>query len=244
MKCAWLLMIAVACGSPKPAEVQPPRQVPVAEAPAFDPPRPALRLPRHFTPTRYTARLAIDPAKPTFEGDIVIDGNLDRRSSVIWLHGKSLDVTSAKASDGTREITVAVKAEGELLELRPAHPLEAGHWTLDLAYRGKIQEDAPDGAFLSKYGTDRYVVTQFEAIAARLVFPCIDEPDRKVPWQLTLDVPKDQVAVSNTLPTGTVAIDATHERIAYAITRPLPSYLVAFSVGPYAVIPAGTAKSA
>ena len=73
-----------------------------------------------------------------------------------------------------------------------------------IAYRGQIQQDAADGAFLSKYGSDRYVVTQFEAIAARLVFPCIDEPDRKVPWQLTLDVPKDQVAVSNTLPTGTV----------------------------------------
>jgi cytosol alanyl aminopeptidase len=247
MKRAWLVVIAIGCGSStsQTPEVsrQPPPPPPEVVAPAFDPPRPTLRLPRHFAPTRYTARLAIDPAKPTFEGNIVIDGNLDRRSSVIWLHGKSLDVTSAKASDGTHEITLAVKAEGELLELRPAHPLDAGHWTLDLAYRGKIQDNAPDGAYLSKYGSDRYIVTQFEATAARLVFPCIDEPDRKVPWQLTLDVPKDQVAVSNTLPTGTVALDATHERIAYAITRPLPSYLVAFSVGPYDVISAGTAKS-
>ncbi len=251
MKRAWIVMIAVGCGSPQVQEVsrQPPPPV-VTEAPAYDPPAPTLRLPRHFTPTRYAARLAIDPAKPTFEGDITIDGNLDRRSSVIWLHGKDLHITSAKATNtsakatnATHEVSLAVTPTRDMLALRPAHPLDAGHWTLSLAYSGKIQDGSADGAFLSKYGSDRYVVTQFEAIAARLVFPCLDEPDRKTPWQLTLDVPKDQVAVSNTLPTSTVDLDAKHVRIAYAVTRPLPSYLVAFSVGPYDIVSAKTARS-
>ena len=47
-------------------------------------------------------------------------------------------------------------------------------------------------------GRDSYVYTQLEALYARRVFPCIDEPDSKVPWQLTIDVPKGNIAVSNT----------------------------------------------
>ena len=48
--------------------------------------------------------------------------------------------------------------------------------------------------------------TQFEAIYARRVFPCVDEPDSKVPWQLTLDVAEglrrgQQHAVDNESPT-------------------------------------------
>ncbi|MEP6863321.1 MAG: M1 family metallopeptidase [Deltaproteobacteria bacterium] len=251
MKRAWLVMVAISCGcgssqAPvQPAPTRPPADnpAPPAEAAAFDPPAPTLRLPRHFTPTRYTARLAVDPALPTFDGAIEIEGNLDRRSAVIWLHAKQLAISSAKASDGTHEVTLAVKAHGDLLELRPSRALDPGRWTLSIAYRGQIQATSPEGAFLAKYGTDAYIATQLEAIAARLVFPCLDEPDRKTPWQLTLDVPKGLVAVSNTMPTGTVALDATHERIAFAATRPLPSYLVAFAVGPFEVLDAGKGKS-
>ena len=115
---------------------------------------------------------------------------------------------------------------------------------MTITYRGSIVVEFSSRArSLSKIGDDPYVITQFEAIAARLVFPCFDEPDFKVPWQLTLDVPKDQVAVSNTMPTGSVALDATHVRIAFAETRPLPSYLIAFAVGPFEIVDAGKSKS-
>ena len=47
-------------------------------------------------------------------------------------------------------------------------------------------------------GADWYVFTQFEALGARRAYPCFDEPDSKVPWQITLEVPHSLVAVSNT----------------------------------------------
>src|SRR3569833_3272172 len=79
-----------------------------ANDPAFDPPAPTLRMPRHFAPTHYTARRAIDPSKPTFAGEVAIDGMLDRRTATIWLHGKHLEVARAVASDGQHEIALAV----------------------------------------------------------------------------------------------------------------------------------------
>jgi alanyl aminopeptidase len=248
-----LCVIGAACASsapppeiPAPQSVAPPASAaPVAVEPVFDPPQPALRLPTHFTPERYAARLAIDPAQPTFTGAIEISGTLDRRSAVIWLHAKQLHIHSATATrDGTRVPLVATARGADLLELRPAEPLPAGHYTLALAYDGAIQPvGAATGAFLSKYGTDRYVTSQFEATAARLVFPCLDEPGIKTPWQLTLDVPRGMVAVSNTPVAHEAPIDASHVRVEFAPTRPLPSYLVAFGVGPFDIVTAAPAAS-
>ena len=50
-------------------------------------------------------------------------------------------------------------------------------------------------AFKQTVADAPYVITQLEAIYARRLFPCFDEPDNKVPWKLTLDIPKQLVAV-------------------------------------------------
>ncbi|HEY1548426.1 MAG TPA: hypothetical protein VGG28_11425, partial [Kofleriaceae bacterium] len=225
MRVLLLACFAAACG---PTETRPIVAAPAAPPattigePSFDPPMPTLRLPRNFTPTKYTARLEIDPSKPDFAGEISIDGTLDRRSSAIWLSGKHLAVQSAHATNGAEQVPIAVTAKGDYLELRPAHALVAGAWQLVMSYRGQIEQNGFDGAFLSKQGSDAYIATQFESTAARLVFPCLDEPDRKTPWQLTLDVPHGQLAVSNTPATSTTALDASHDRVVFAATRPLP----------------------
>ena len=246
------LVLVIACSggaAPPPTKLAPPPQgtppPPPAAEPAYDPPQPTLRLPTHFAPKGYVARLAIDPAVPTFTGSIEITGNLDRRSAVIWLHGKHLHVHAATATRDTTTVDVAVTPRGDdLLELRPATPLPAGRYTLALTYDGTVLPPSADaGAFVVTYGADRYVVTQFEATSARLVFPCVDEPGVKVPWQVTLDVPKGLVAVSNTPVTKESPLDAGHVRVAFAPTRPLPTYLVAFGVGPFDVVAAGHATS-
>ena len=125
MKRAWLRGGGDRLWFDAPSKLPPPPS-PVVVEPAFDPPQPALRLPRHFLPTRYIARLAIDPAQPTFDGEISIEGALDRRAAVIWLHGEHLDIASAKASDGTRDVTLAATVHGDLLELRAAHAARRG----------------------------------------------------------------------------------------------------------------------
>ncbi len=205
---------------------------------------PTLRLPRYFTPTRYVATLAIDPAAPTFHGHIDITGDLAQRAAVIWLHGKHLVIASATVSNGRDQLAATVTARGdELLEVRPAKPLDAGPWTIAITYDGTIVDPGYIGAFRSSIGKDAYVATQFESTAARLVFPCIDEPDRKTVWQLSLDVPANLVAVSNTPIVTRKELGAGQVHVEFAPTRPLPSYLVAFGVGPYDVVDAGKAKS-
>ncbi len=258
----WFVVASIAAASCCPSTPStsvavvpqaPPSAPPPPAEPAIDPPLPTLRLPRDFTPERYTAELAIDPAKPDFTGEIAIDGTLGQRTAVIWLNGKNLEIDKASATPmlkpGIHSKIVmvpkplTVTPHGDYLELRPAEPLGPGRWKLQLTYRGHVVSNGFRGAFVTKYGTDPYVATQFESLGARLVFPCIDEPDRKTPWQLTLDVPKSLVAVSNTPITSTTDIDADHVRVAFDTTQPLPSYLVAFALGPWEIVDAGKAKS-
>jgi len=205
---------------------------------------PALRLPRNFLPAGYAATLAIDPARSGFDGTIAITGNVTERSTLIWLHGRHLTIKRAVASrDGTQTQLTATPHGEELLALRAATPLAAGTWTLTIDYVGEYDELNTAGAFKQTVRGAPYVYTQFEALYARRVFPCLDEPDNKVPWQLTLEVPDQLVAVSNTPAVHEQALGEGKKRVEFAPTRPLPTYLVAFGVGPFDLIDAGKTRS-
>jgi peptidase M1-like protein/ERAP1-like protein len=213
---------------------------PEKAADALAPPQPTLRLPKNFVPTAYTARLVLDPAKAGFAGAIEIAGKVSERSSVIWLHGRHLKVTSATAHGALPDVALEATPHGDdLLELRAKQPLDAGDWKLDLEYTGDYDLVNTAGVFKQVVADQPYVFTQFEALYARRAFPCVDEPDNKVTWHLTLDVPKQLVAVANTLIVAETPVDGGLKRVEFATTKPLPSYLVAFAVGPFEVVDAG-----
>ncbi len=210
----------------------------------LEPPVPALRLPRNFLPASYAATLAIDPARQGFDGTIAITGNVTERSTLIWLHGRHLTIKRAVATRGGTQTPLTATVHGdELLAFRAATPLVAGTWTLTIDYTGEYDELNTAGAFKQTVRDAPYVYTQFEALYARRVFPCLDEPDNKVPWQLTLEVPDSLVAVSNTPAVHEQAIGGGKKRVEFAPTKPLPTYLVAFGVGPFELVDAGQTRS-
>ncbi|HTL35266.1 MAG TPA: M1 family aminopeptidase [Kofleriaceae bacterium] len=248
-----LLAVLVACSAPAAKQLPVAQPVAPAKPAAVDvpvaagdlgPAKPTLRLPKNFVAKGYTASLAIDPAQPSFSGAIQITGDVRERSSVIWLHGKELTIKKATATreGGATIDLVATAHEEELLELRSASPLETGSYTIAIDYTGTFSTIETAGAFVQSVNKSRYVITQFEALFARRVFPCIDEPDSKVPWQLTLDVPAKDVAISNTPIEKESALPDGRRHVEFARTLPLPAYLVAFAVGPFDVVDAGKTK--
>jgi len=241
-------LLFVACGPKPTASVTPASVASTAAPPATTTAEPAtppttVRLPRTFLPTRYTARLAIDPAQDTFRGAVAIAGTLAERTSLIWLHGWKLTIARAVARQGGAEVALTVTPRGEdLLEIRAATPLAPGAWTLELDYAALLDNVNTTGAFKQTVAGQPYVFTQLEAIYARRVFPCVDEPDRKVPWQLTFDIPSALTVVGNTPQVRETPLDAKTKRVELAVSKPLPSYLVAFGVGPFDIVDAGKTR--
>jgi len=130
----------------------------------------------------------------------------------------------------------------DLLELRAKTPLDAGTWVIVIDYTGTYATVDTAGAFVQTVGGARYVLTQLEAIYARRLFPCVDEPDSKVPWQLTLDIPAGNTAVANMPLIKESTLADGHHRMEFDKTPPIPSYLVAFGVGPFEIVDGGKTK--
>lgn len=244
-----LALLLAACGgsSPRPA---PPAGPPppdsaggTATAPAnADATPPSLRLPRTVAPLAYRATLRADPAEEVFSGSVEIDVRMVAPTATIWMHGLALTIEEAVARRGAEQVALTVKQHGEDFLAFTAPRALAGEWTLDIRYRGKQEPSATTGLFRQQDGGDWYAYTQLEAIYARRVFPCFDEPDRKTPWTLTLEVPSALTAISNTRQLDEKPLADGWKRVSFAQSRPLPSYLVAFAIGPFEIALAGTSR--
>lgn len=203
---------------------------------------PALRLPDSVKPLNYAAELTIRPEETSFHGSIDIALEVVKPTSVIWLNARYLTLEQARI-DGTGAPAQAKIIPGgeDFVGLQFDQALAIGGARLHIEYKGEINRKDTSGVFAVKEGVDWYAYTQFEPTRARRAFPSFDEPGFKVPWQLNLVVREDNVAVSNTPITAQTPLPGGMKRIAFAQTKPLPSYLIAFGVGPFEFVDAGTA---
>jgi alanyl aminopeptidase len=203
---------------------------------------PKFRLPAEVVgPIRYRADLTIIPDEETFSGAVEIDLQFARSTSVLWLNSERLIVKDAILTASHEKLTAKVIPEPmDYVGFAFDHPVGPGEATLRVAYQGEINRKDQQGLFQMKDGDRWYVYSQFEAIWARRAFPCFDDPAYKVPWQLTLRVKKDQVALSNTPILSETDTGDGLKAVKFAQTKPLPSYLVALAVGDLELIDAGT----
>jgi len=215
-------------------------QVPItlAAAAAAETAAPALRIPDGSRPTRYALTMTVVPGEAKVSGEITIDVELDRPHPILWLNADDVTVSSASVSGRATEVTV-LSASKQFVGLAFKPPLPVGRHRLKLAFEAEQVRNSTRGVFALKDGADWYAMTQFEAVSARRAFPCFDEPGFKVPWQLTLRVPRALVAVSNTPVTSETDAGDGMKEVRFAETLPLPSYLVAFAVGPWKTMDLG-----
>ena len=164
--------------------------------------------------------------------------NARDRDLVEWLETHVRDVSLS--SQGKTFPGHAVVSGEDFIGLQFASPIQRERRRSGCPDTGTVRTGASEGAFWSEDAGNKYIFTQFESIDARDVFPCFDEPAYKVPWQLTLHVPAQEKAVSNT-PVVSESIEGATKTYVFKETKPLPSYLIAFGVGPFEFVDAGKA---
>ena len=208
---------------------------PTATPGPCDPPGPG-RLPRHVLPRHYDLELHPDLDACTFTGTVGIDAEVVGTCHEVVLNAAELAVTSAALEvDGVRHPLVAtLDGEAERLVLSGVD-LAPGAIRLELAFTGTIN-DRLRGFYRSTLTTDgierTIATTQFQSTDARRAFPCFDEPDLKATFSIALVVASDLLAISNGAETSRSALGDGTDRVVFADTIPLSTYLVAFVVGP------------
>ena len=194
------------------------------------------RLTDAVRPLVYRLDLTVDPAQPRFSGHVEIDARIRKPGRFVDLHGRGLAMNQVIAQVDGRKIagTWTQIDDTGVARLTFAETLPAGPVTFAFDYDAAFGE-GPSGLFRAKVGEDWYAWSQFQSIDARAVFPSFDEPGFKVPFTVTLRTPPGHVAVSNAPETGKTAENGL-EVHRFAATLPLPTYLVALMVGPFAVV--------
>lgn len=209
-----------------------------AAAPAAQPevpPVPAGKLTGQVQPQAYRLDLTIDPTQERFSGKTEIDAVLKSASRTIDLHWRDMAILSVEVLAGGKVLTPSwhQRSETGVGRLTFAEAVPAGPVTFRFAYNAPFQS-APAGLFRVKVADQWYAWTQLESIDGRGVFPSFDEPGFKTPFTVTLRTPPGQMAISNA-PEAGVTHEGGMDVHTFAPTLPLPTYLVAAMVGPFAV---------
>ncbi|MHB8812249.1 MAG: M1 family metallopeptidase [Steroidobacteraceae bacterium] len=207
--------------------------VPSNEAPPLE------MLPRWAVPRSYRLALQGDPAAAGYQGTVTVVIDLKKASNHLWLHGKDLHVTRVTITDARGHAH-----SGRYLEAAPAAGvaridfggvLEPQALTLTIVFNAPFNATL-QGYYKVVFAGRAYAMTQMEPISARFAFPCFDEPGFKVPLTLSLTIPEGDSAVFNTSLASEKKAAAGWKTLTFVPTKPLPTYLYAWAVGPWDIV--------
>jgi len=192
---------------------------------------PDYRLPPGVSPISQSIELQLDPASTDFSGRTSIALRVDQEVSRIGLYQVDLTLERIVLISGDQERELgATDGDWDMSWLADGKPIAPGEYRLDIEYGGSYPTDSL-GMHRVRFEDNDYVFTQFEAMQARRAFPVFDEPSFKIPYQLSIRAPAGLTVISNT-PVEASAESEGWQQVRFMQTRPLPSYLLAYAVGP------------
>ncbi len=199
------------------------------------------RLYKQFVPKTYKLHLSIDENTMTFAGNVTIHGKkAGRPSKRLTFHQNGLRISSAiithhdKAGHVIKDIARINKhSKYDEVRLHTQDTLYPGAYTVEMTFHGTITRNM-DGIYPCLFEVngvqDQLIATQFESHHARQVFPCIDEPEAKAVFELSLETRTGTTVLSNT-PQST---QEERNGILFTSFEPTPlmsTYLLAFVTG-------------
>lgn len=187
------------------------------------------RLTTQFVPEHYQLSLSLQRLERTFDGIVTINGNSLVGNGSVTLHAKELAIESVTIDGKAAEFSM-----GDHDELSIIHPdITAGRHIIAIAFKGQIT-DTMHGLYPCYYehngSKKELLATQFESHHAREVFPCVDEPEAKATFDVTLTTEKDITVLGNMPIVAQEEADGTLVTT-FATTPRMSTYLVAWVAG-------------
>lgn len=199
------------------------------------------RLFEGFQPKNYALHLDPDRQHMKVSGTVVITGTKKGRPSKrLTFHQKELRITSAtitkkdKKGDATIPVSrISHQRSFDEVRLHADELLHGGEYVVTMEFTAKITENM-HGIYPCFYDIDgqkqSLIATQFESHHAREAFPCIDEPEAKATFDLTLLSPVGETVLGNT-PIATQTTKGKKLETTFETTPRMSTYLLAFAYG-------------
>lgn len=194
-----------------------------------------------FQPKNYKIDIRPDREAMQLSGTVIVKGQkTGRPSQRLTFHQHGLKITRAtitkhdKKGDTPIEVTrISHHRSFDEVRLHTDEQLFAGTYTVTLAYEGRITRNM-EGVYPCFFKHDgqekKLIATQFESHHAREAFPCIDEPEAKATFDMTLTSPIGEAAIGNTPVKSQTERDG-HLVTTFETTPKMSTYLAAFVYG-------------
>lgn len=187
------------------------------------------RLVRTFAPEHYDLSITLHRTERTFNGVVAIRGLVAPEAHEIRLHAKDLSIAAA-TFDG-KAATFTMEPNDELC-ISHADITEGAH-VLTVTFSGTITDDM-NGIYPCYFEVEgvkqELLATQFESHYARQAFPCIDEPEAKATFDVTLAT-EQGITVLGNMPVKSQREEADQLVTIFETTPRMSSYLVAWVAG-------------
>lgn len=200
-----------------------------ADSPPVDP----NRLDHRVLPIAQSLELTLNPASDGFTGRAAIQIRVHERVSSFRFHAKGPKISQASLDAAGHAVPLTVATTQEAIGIVTAtaeKPIEPGDYTVRLEFASSYRRDGL-GLYKTEYQGAPYLFTQMQDLHLRTAMPAWDDPEFKIPFQVTLVVPRGLTVVSN------APLAYSEERDGFTVhhfgrTPPMPSYLLAIAVGP------------
>ncbi|WDM76301.1 M1 family metallopeptidase [Xanthomonas cucurbitae] len=197
------------------------------------------QLPRTARPSHYAIEITPHAEAMRFDGKVSVDLQVLVPTDAIVLQAADLRLgkaTLAPAGRAPVAAKVTTDADAQTASIATGAALAPGKYLLTLDYSGTIGTQAT-GLFALDYptaqGTRRALFTQFENSDARRFVPSWDEPNFKATFDLVINAPAGQMAVSN-MPVASAMPGANgRTRIAFQTSPKMSTYLLFLSMGEF-----------
>lgn len=134
------------------------------------------RLINYFIPQNYQLELRVNKNTEEVQGHTIISG--ETKDSILKLHARDLKISKILINNKPVEFTL--DPNNQLLSINKVEKDQST--IIDIRYTFKLSHSMI-GMYLSTYKYEgrgeRIISTQFESHYARMMFPCIDEPEAK-----------------------------------------------------------------
>lgn len=213
-------------------------------------------LPTALVPSHYAVSIEnIDSTANTFDGTVAITLGVNASTSELHLNYRDLSVNAERISaylEGPDQSgSVAIESieefkSKEYFVIQFDRALPRNHTLkVEIRYSAIVQTNMA-GFYRSDYldeGIKKHMLsTQFEATDARRAFPCLDEPDRKATFDVSIEVQSHWTALANT-PVELEKKGASGlTKWTFETTPIMSTYLLAWACGEFEYIESFTEK--